>query len=517
MVEITRERLRSVRDALLAFSLANLCFITTWHALFFNEQFEYFKELPLNRQVLLGFALNLILLGFVAWRLTRWVRRAQSRLLYRVACVVAFGLFVIPADFFRTHFLLIPGGRTLMDWGTNPFVIAASLIVLFAIWHWPRFVLRAIGLVLTVLVPLVFLTFGKIGYYLLKTRPEAPPQLAAFFRTPTPSVEPRVLWIIYDELDQRLAFSNRPKDCPLPELDRVCAESLYATNAFPPAGNTILSLPALITGRYVIDAKPASRSELNITYADTTAPVGWSSQPTVFSRARELGFNTALVGWYHPYSRLFPSSLNFCAWYPYALYQLVRGRTLLGSMINETWALLPALQNRREHIDFYQKSLANSRNVVKDGRYGLMFFHLMGPHYPGIYNPRKGTFTLTEFSLTRGYFDNLQLTDKTMGILRREMEQTGLWDRTWVIISADHWWREARRYDGRLDHRVPFILKAPGKNPPMIYGAFLNTVITQHLILAILRKEISRLPEAAAWLETHKTPPSPNYDIMQTK
>jgi hypothetical protein len=51
----------------------------------------------------------------------------------------------------------------------------------------------------------------------------------------------------------------------------------------------------------------------------------------------------------------------------------------------------------------------------------------------------------------------------------------------------------------------------------MIYGAFLNTVVTQDLVLAILRKEISTLPDAVAWLDTHKAPPSPSYDIMQTK
>ena len=502
---------------MLALSLVNLCFIRTRFGLFYNEQFQYHKDLPVNREALLALALNLALFGLVTWRLAQWVRRAQSLLLYRATCFVACGLLVIPIDFMRTYFFNTTGSAAAAALARNPLFIGGGLIVLVAIWRWPRRALHVLSAGLLIFVPAVFLTSGKIGYYFLKYRPEAPPHLAALFHTPTPSVEPRVLWIIYDELDQRLAFSSRPKDCQLPELDRVCAESLQATNAFPPAGDTLISLPALITGRYVINAKPASRNELNITYANTNAPLGWSTQPTVFSRARELGFNTALVGWYHPYSRLFPSCLNFCAWYPYAPYQLVRERTVLRCMINQIWSLAPVLQQRRLAIDFYQKSLANSRNVVKDGRYGLMFFHLMGPHYPGIYDPRKGTFTLTEFSRTRGYFDNLQLTDKTMGILRRDMEQTGLWDRTWVIISADHWWREARDYDGRLDHRVPFILKAPGKNPPMIYGAFLNTVITQDLVLAILRKEISTIPDAVAWLDTHKAPPSPSYDIMQTK
>ena len=515
MDAIIKERLRSVRDALLAFSLVNLCFIRTRFGLFYNEQFQYYKDLPLNREVLVALALNLILFGLVAWRLTRWVRRAESRALYRAACVVACGLLVIPIDFLRTYFFNIQGGKAVAAWGTNPLFIGGGLIVLFAIWRWPRFALHVVGAGLTILVPAVFLTFGKIGYYFLKSRPEAQPQPPALFHTPTPSVEPRVVWIIYDELDQRVAFSSRPKDCRLPEFDRLCAESLQATNAFPPGRGTDISLPALITGRYITNATPASRNELNITYANASAPVGWSTQPTVFYRARELGFNTALVGWYHPYSRLFASSLNFCAWYPYAPYQLVRDKTVLRCMINQIWSLAPLLQQRRLAIDFYQRSLDNSRDVVKDGRYGLVFFHLMGPHYPGIYDPGKGTFTLTSFSRTRGYFQNLQLTDKTMGILRRDMEQAGLWDRTWVIVSSDHWWRDARDYDGRLDYHVPFILKAPGRSQPVTYGAPLNTVITQDLILAILRKEVSTIPEAVAWLDTHKPPPAPSYESMR--
>ena len=124
---------------------------------------------------------------------------------------------------------------------------------------------------------------------------------------------------------------------------------------------------------------------------------------------------------------------------------------------------------------------------------------------------------MTSFSRIRGYFQNLQLTDKTMGILRRDMEQASQWDRSWVIISSDHWWREARGYDGQLDYRVPFILKAPGKNQPMIYGATLNTVISKDLVLAILRREISTLPEAAAWLDTHPAPPAPSYAVMMLR
>ena len=171
-----------------------------------------------------------------------------------------------------------------------------------------------------ILSPGVFVTFGKVAYFFAIAHPEPDPPLAPLFEKAAPSTEPRVIWIIYDELDERVAVSKRPKDCPLPELDSVCAESLQATNAFPPGGSTTISLPALTisTGRYVVKARPASRSEMDIAYPGTDSPVGSSTQPTIFSQARALGYNTALVGWYHPYSRLFPSSLNYCAWYPFS-------------------------------------------------------------------------------------------------------------------------------------------------------------------------------------------------------
>ncbi len=516
MRELIKERLKSISDALLAFSLVNLCFIRARWALFFDRSFRYYKHNSLTREGLLAMGLNLVVFGLIGWRLIRWVRRADSRNLYRATCAVVSLLLVIPADFLRTYYLHVRGSEIIVL-GKSPLLIGCGLVVLFVFWHWPKISARVLAASLMICVPMAVLTFGKLGYYFLHPLPRVSTQSPPLFPTPKPSVEPRVVWIIYDELDERLAFSSRPKGTQLPELDRVCAESLQATNAFPPGSATLISLPALTTGRYVMSAKPITRDELEITYANTNDPVGWSTQPTVFSQVRELGFNTALVGWYHPYTRLFAHSLNYSKWYPYPPYQPAQNETVLGSVITQIWSLLSPLQQRRMQIDIYKKSLENSRDIVRDGRYGLVFLHLPGAHYPGIYDPAKGTFTLTSFSITRGYFQNLQLTDKTMGILRRDMEESGEWDRSWVIVSSDHWWRDARRYDGQLDYHVPFILKAPGKNPPMIYGKPLNTVISKDLVLAILRKEITTLPEAATWLDTHPVPPAPSYAVMMLR
>ncbi len=518
MNESLKERLKSLSDALIAFSLVNLCFIRTRFALFFTDSFDYYKKNNLFREGTLALLLNLLLFGILGWRALRWIRRANSPNLFRAACIVTLVLMIIPVDFLRTFYFHVRG-IDAVSWIKNPFLLGAGFlvvfVVLFVIWRWPRSSAHVFGVALLICTPSALLTFGKIGYFYLNYPTGVPFQPQPFYPTPVAGVQPRVIWIIYDELDQRLAFSSRPADCPLPELDRIRNENFQATNALSAGNATLISMPALISGRYVVTAKPASGRELNVTYAHASEPMGWSTQPSVFSDARELGYNTAVVGWYHPYTRLFASNLNFSAWYPYPPYQPARDETVLHSMTSQIWSLASAVQQRRMQIALYQESLDNARALVKDGRYGMVLLHLPGPHYPGIYDPAKGTFTLTSFSHVGAYFQNLQLTDKTMGILRRDMEQSGQWDRSWVIISADHWWRESREYDGVLDRRVPFILKAPGNNnQPMVYGEPMNTVVTRDLIHAILRKEISTIPEVAAWLDAHKAPPAPPYSRM---
>ena len=112
-------------------------------------------------------------------------------------------------------------------------------------------------------------------------------------------------------------------------------------------------------------------------------------------------------------------------------------------------------------------------------------------------------------SETSGYFDSLALADVFLGKLREAMQAGGLWDRIWLIVTADHSWRESRIYDGRRDYRVPFLLKAPATAAGATYCKPLNTVLTHDLILAILRGEISGQAQALAWLDVHSAPLPP--------
>jgi len=342
-------------------------------------------------------------------------------------------------------------------------------------------------------------------------------------------VQPHIVWIIFDEIDQRIAFSERPRGLQLPELDRIRGESLYATNAYPPGGATYLSLPSLLTGLSVTEAVPTSPSELSLTLAEgkdgrdgkdqrgtssselSLNVVGWSTLPTIFSQARALGVNTALVGWYHPYERLFGASLNYCSWYAYPMYEPSRASTFQATLLNSFWSTVIPLQRRRLHLKIYQHTFEDSLQVVTNSNFGLSLLHLPVPHEPGIYRPATGEFSITSFGTVHGYLDNLALADRTLGELRRAMETTGIWDKTWLLVSSDHWWRAAAAYDGKIDHRVPFILKPPGVVHSATYSAAFNTAITHDLLRAILRRELDDPERIVTWLDRHRTEPPSHY------
>ena len=111
----------------------------------------------------------------------------------------------------------------------------------------------------------------------------------------------RVLWIVYDEMDQRTPFLQRPADLQLPELDRLRAESLAASSALPPSDRTERSMPAFLTGLRVDDARLVGRNQLRLQVQGRAEPFVWSGADTIFARVRTLGINTGLAGFFLPY------------------------------------------------------------------------------------------------------------------------------------------------------------------------------------------------------------------------
>ena len=109
-----------------------------------------------------------------------------------------------------------------------------------------------------------------------------------------PKKQQQVVWIVFDELEQRLGLEQ--SRTPLPAFKSLHDESFCATNAYPPADLTMLSLPALIEGRRLADAKLSASGDLRWQTARKIPFESWRRMPSLFSRADLDGFNCAIVG-----------------------------------------------------------------------------------------------------------------------------------------------------------------------------------------------------------------------------
>src|SRR5439155_21252991 len=206
----------------------------------------------------------------------------------------------------------------------GPTLVIVSLCLLLAAillvyWRWSSGITRIAVSILMILAPFSLVALSQ-GIWLAGTHRSD----SDLFSKNTAGVagkletEPvrRFLWLIFDEMDQRMLFDARPDGIKFPELDRFRSEAIYADSDYPPAGETLMSMPALTTGRIVTRAVPSRPDELMLTFDGSKEAAGWSAQPNIFSAARAAGFRTALIGWYHPYCRTIGTGLDVCYWEP---------------------------------------------------------------------------------------------------------------------------------------------------------------------------------------------------------
>ena len=393
------------------------------------------------------------------------------------------------------------------------------VVAVLALKLWDRHPLSAGAGIALLLFPFVPVTFFQVGWSLARTdstvafsdKALAPPSPTG--KTPAT----RVVWLLFDEMDQGMAFSARPRTVHLPEMDRLRGRAFYASNAYPPATGTFFSMPALLSGKLVSRSKLLDADELMITFAGTREAVRWSAQPNLFSKAREAGFTPAVVGWCFPYCRIF-NTLTSCSWQVLVGPWDDRGMTVPECMLSQIHAVVAkapfaeelglrrrimtqgyARLRREKHLDAYLTILHDAKKAATDPDLDLVLVHWPVPHPPGIYDRSKDDFVLGEGS---NYLDNLELMDRTLGEIRRSMEDTGAWETTTVLVGSDHSWRtelwrrhpfwtsEEAAFANRTDHRVPFLLKIAGQKEAITYEPDFNTVLTHDLLLALLRGKV---------------------------
>jgi hypothetical protein len=346
------------------------------------------------------------------------------------------------------------------------------------------------------------------------------------------SARQRVIWILFDELSYEQVYERRFAGLQLPSFDAMVAESTVFTHVIPAGILTGQVLPALMTG-VPVDAVRASADgrRLSLRNSNTRDWQPFDEHDTVFQDALDLGYSTAVAGWYNPYCRILPGVLDHCFWtFGSSAANTMVPRATLWANLMRPWMRFfrsglghrfAALVFRRsegnelrarQHIFDYVALADATDSMLNDKSAGFVFIHVPIPHPGGIYDRANDKFAVKRSS----YIDNLALTDKLLGHIRSGLEQRGEWDSSTIVIMADHSWRtkmfwedlpdwteeeQIASQNGRFDDRPAYIVKLPEQKTGARIDAPFAALNTRNLLDALLAEKIGTKEELAAWVK----------------
>jgi hypothetical protein len=492
------------KDLAIGLSLANICLIGIWADLL---PFLYLAEgypigaFPCPRDFI-ALVLNVLWLAGLLAVLGSQARKWRGApLLGARAALVATVLVALNAV--RMHFNTWPERWLGAVAGPAPaaVVVGVGLLAAVVVARRLRGVSKLLQAALLIILPLAPIMLAQAVWASVMLSCGEPAALSPV--RPAPADARRVVWIVFDELEQRALFERRPGGVDLPAFDRLRRESLAASEAQAPGTETERSIPSFLTGRAVARALVTGPNRLFVQFEGSTSREPLDAQPTLFSRARMLGMNTALAGWFIPYCSIFAATLSACSWEPCVTCGRrvgTFGASLVDSMVNQLSELAPR-HGPRHHIESYRKIRARALDLAAASRYQFVFLHFPVPHDPWIYDGTTHELTWIRPG-ARGYFDNLVLADDTLAAVRQAMEQAGTWDRTHVVVIGDHGWRKPEAFaGGRVDHRVPLLVKVAGETGGATFDQPVAALAAYELTLGLFTGEVRTVADARRVLE----------------
>ncbi len=250
-----------------------------------------------------------------------------------------------------------------------------------------------------------------------------------------------VVWIIVDALrsDHVSALGYRQETTPY--LDLFAEESLVFTAAYSQSSATMLSIPSMLSGRdplaatWEVEAGKLALSETTPTLSERLGPRGYRSSMIVTSYIHQR-----LPGIYRGYGEVVDAALR--------LPKTRGGRRASASTADAALA-------------FVHRLFADPTATPPPY---LLTVYFEDPHMP--YSPRVPGYTKFQ-GPHRRYDQEIQATDRHIGALLEGLRLSPRWDRTIVIVTADH--GEEFKEHGRMLHmeyheeimRVPLIIVPP--------------------------------------------------------
>jgi hypothetical protein len=319
------------------------------------------------------------------------------------------------------------------------------------------------------------------------------------------SAKNRVIVLIFDELDQFELTQSRSAE-GLPVLDAFLSRSVFLMNAVPPHRCTEVSIPALLSGKMIDDARPIARNELSIRLHDHVGePMRMSQMETLLHDTKRRGLTVGANVGYHPIEELYPGLCDVASSQEVASTELgVNGRSLVENVWLQVRAIFetPAFSvfedtlYARHSVERYERALVFAKGLLSDRHIDLCFVHLPVPHPPFIYDTAAHRVSPLG-TRRRSYRDNLHLADRTLAELLAVLDTSRP---TTVILTSDHWWRHGRT----KDLRVPFaVWRSDCPDTGIPYERPCNTLFLRSLVSDLFDGKLESRAAVISWLDVN--------------
>ncbi len=411
----------------------------------------YHQVMPIT-SLTRGVVLDLLLLTLVLGAGFAWLRRIQSMFLRRVLWL--FALFV--TAFVTERGLVdvlhnVSVGFSLPAWAQQfPWIVLAVTVplLLFAPRYYDLATKATEVFLMSAGIATLFVVLPQLLYACFN---HAPAEQASFAHTasqPWRPGEPRIVWVLFDELSYDQVFEHRQPDVELPAFTALRQESVSFSQLVPLGNQTELIVPSLFLGRPIFQVKSNRQGAMLWISSPEKSWESFPPEDTVFAAAQRQGWGTGVAGWYNPYCRILATVLDRCYWThrefsfggrfnrlssQQGVWANARDGLPLVSQIENAWHHTSSARNHR--VD-YRSVLREAKSLIDDENIRFAFIHLPVPHPPGIFaDPVRGS------GQTNDYLGNLLLADQALAQLRAAIAKTSAASDTIFIVSSDHSWR----------------------------------------------------------------------------
>lgn len=235
------------------------------------------------------------------------------------------------------------------------------------------------------------------------------------------------------------AVAGGKRPAPMPQVDRFARQAAVFERMYAQAPYTTQAMRALMTGYY-----PMSLS---------TFEVSLGMEPTLAARLRSVGYQTSAIAQFEEVELDSRASRQVSS--------------LLVDFERVDWSLRARNRDFRgvTSRETTERALAELARLRSDPRPFFLWVHYFDPHAE--YQPHAGT-PFAADTLAGRYWQEVFATDRELGRLLAELEQSGFYRDGYVVFTSDH--GELLGERGRFQHalwldeealRVPLVVRGP--------------------------------------------------------